>query len=70
VDGSPRSRTAHQDSVRRRLLYVHEEMKTYCDRPIVTKDTSTKGIAKTKRISFRHIELQRADCKKFKKSIQ
>jgi len=40
MDGSPRSYEAHQEGVRRRLLvYIHEEMKTYSYRPIVTSDT-------------------------------
>jgi len=32
----PRSDDAHQESVRRRLLYIHEEIKIYCDGLIVT----------------------------------
>jgi len=28
VDGSPRSEEAHQESVRRRLLYIAAELKT------------------------------------------
>jgi len=39
VDGSPRSNEAHQECVQGRLLYIYEEMKIYCDRPIVTNDT-------------------------------
>jgi len=39
-DGSLRSDEAHQEGVRRRLLYIHEEMKIYCNRTIVSIDTS------------------------------
>jgi len=37
---SPRSDEAHHEGVRRRLLYIHEEMKIYCNRTIVFSDTS------------------------------
>jgi len=43
MDGSPRSDEAHQESVRRHLLYIHEDMKIDCDRPIVTSDTSIES---------------------------
>jgi len=46
VDSSPRSDEAHQESVLRRLLYIHEEMKICCDRPIVASDTSIEGYRK------------------------
>jgi len=39
VDDSRRSDEGHQESERRRLLYIQEEMKIYCDRPIVTSNT-------------------------------
>jgi len=38
VDGSRRSDEALKESGRRRLLYIHEEMKICCDGPILTKD--------------------------------
>jgi len=53
VDGSPRSDEAHQEGVRRRLLYIHEEMTIYCNSPIVSRKVfQSKGIAKTKRIAY------------------
>jgi len=42
----PRNDETHQEGVRRRLLYIHEEMKIYCNRPIVLSDTSIKRYCK------------------------
>jgi len=39
VDGSPRKDEPHQEGVRRRLLYIHEEIKIYCNLPMVSSDT-------------------------------
>jgi len=41
---SPHNVEAHHESLRRRLLYIHEEMKIYCDRSIVTSDTSIEKL--------------------------
>jgi len=38
VDGSPRIDDAHQEGVRRRLLYIHEEIKM-SNSPIVSSVT-------------------------------
>jgi len=46
VDGSSRSDEAHQKGERRRILYMHEEMKIYCNRTIVSNDTSIERYCK------------------------
>jgi len=46
VDGSPSGNEAHQEGVRKRLLYIHEEMKIYCNHPIVSSDTSIERYCK------------------------
>jgi len=41
-----RSDEAHQEGVRRRLLYIHEGMKIYCYRSIVSIDASIEKYCK------------------------
>jgi len=44
VDGSLCSDEAHQESMRRRLLYIHEEVKI----AVIVRSLQVKDIAKTK----------------------
>jgi len=45
-DSSPRSDEAHQEGVRRRLLYLHELMTIYPNQPILSSNTSFEKYCK------------------------